>query len=322
MQKISNFTKLTINTQTIGLLAYPPSAHTTFNDFEGCEFNFNIWGFPSYVKQNWHTLSKFLALYHKSGQGLITYSSANTPVSPTSTKAVNGYDYLRFCIAINEDLMKQLTLIFIMSMILAACSPEEAQPSVEIIQGDLIYENNFDDPTSWETFGLIDTQFGITDGKYVAISAGGGYIPVSNGISHNNVIIEATAEQFAGSSETIYGIICRSHPTVTSLGYYFLINSSGSYGIRIGETNRIRVFVPWTEHPAINQEIATNTLRAVCVDDYFAFYINDQFVAEARHDWLTDGNMSLVVSSPSGVEIAVKFDDVRIWSASIVENAE
>lgn len=218
--------------------------------------------------------------------------------------------------------MNKALVIIILSVILAGCATDEAQPSVEIVLGDVIYENSFDDPTSWETFGLIDTQFGISNGEYTAISAGGGYIPVTNGVSHRNVVMEVTAEQFAGSDTTIYGIMCRTHPRLTSIGYYFLINSAGSYGIRIGETDRIRVFVPWTEHPAINRALDTNTIRAVCVDDYFALYINDQFIAEARHDWLEEGNMGLVISSPDGVEVAVKFDDVTIWDASIIESEE
>ena len=218
--------------------------------------------------------------------------------------------------------MKKILIMTILAVLLAGCGAEKAQPSVEIVLGDVIYENTFDDPNSWESFGFIDTQFGISNGEYTAISAGVGYISVSNGVAHRNVVIEATAEQFAGSDDTIYGIMCRSHPVQTSLGYYFLINSSGNYGIRIGEADRIRVLVPWTEHPIINDGLASNTLRAVCVDDYFAFYINDEFVAEARHDWLEEGNMSLVVSSPNGVEVATKYDNVTIWSASIVEDNE
>src|SRR5690606_34501295 len=134
---------------------------------------------------------------------------------------------------------------------------------------------------------------------YHAISSGGGYIPVTNNVTHRNVVIEVTAEQVGGTENSIYGVICRAQAANTAIGYYFLINSSGEYGIRIGESSQIRVFVPWTESKAIHTGLASNTLRVVCIDDYFAFYINDEFVAEARRDWLIEGSMGFVVNAPS-----------------------
>src|SRR5690606_2947733 len=119
---------------------------------------------------------------------------------------------------------------------------------------------------------------------------------------------------------SIYGIMCRAQAANPSIAYYFLLSGGGQFGIRIGESDRIRVFVPWSTHPAINSGMARNTLRAVCIDDYFALYINDRFVAEARQDWLTEGSMGLVVSASDEVGISAKFDDVTIWEASLAEN--
>jgi len=212
-------------------------------------------------------------------------------------------------------------LIALLLISLVACTQEE-QATVQYETGDLIYENTFDDPDSWETFGFMETQFGISNGVYTAISDGGGYIPVTNGETHSNVVIEVTAEQIGGSPGSIYGIICRSQAANPTIGYYFLINSSGEFGIRIGESDRIRVFVPWTEHKAINEGLATNTFRVVCIDDYFAFYINDTFVAESRHDWLVEGTMGFAVNAPGETDIVVTFDNVQIWEASLVESTE
>ncbi|MEO1164018.1 MAG: hypothetical protein AAFV98_09560 [Chloroflexota bacterium] len=211
-----------------------------------------------------------------------------------------------------------LSLVLILSSLLIACTGEQASVSYET--GDLIYENAFDDPTSWESFGYVQTQFGVVDGKYAAVSAGGGYIPVTNGETHSNAVLEATVTQVSSSENTAFGIICRSQPSNPIIGYYFLIASDGSYGIRIGESNRVRVLVPWTQHNAINTgQDSTNTIRAVCIDDYFAMYINGQFVAEERHNWLEQGVMSLVVSSPDSVQVAAEFDDVTIYEATLNE---
>ena len=221
---------------------------------------------------------------------------------------------------LKDTCMRKILFAIFLLIVLAACG-SDASPTVDYELGELIYENTFDDPNSWLTFGFVDTQFGITDGVYAAISAGGGYVSVTNYESHSNAVLEVTAEQFSSRNDTSYGIICRaqSQSNRDSIGYYFLISGSGQYGIRIGEAARIRVLVPWTDHPAINQGQAVNRIRAVCIDDYFALYINDRFVAEARHDWLEVGAMGLVVSSGEAVQIAVEFDDVRIWEAELIE---
>lgn len=212
-----------------------------------------------------------------------------------------------------------LSWALILSASLIGCTG--AQPSVTIETGEIIYENTFDDPDSWESFGFAQTQFGITEGVYTAISSGGGYIPVSNDHVHSDAVLEVTVTQVSTSTNTHYGIICRSQERRNSLGYYFLISTNGSYGIRIGEQGRVRVLVPWVEHNAINTgPDSTNTIRAVCVDNYFAMYINGRFVAEAQHDWLRSGNMSLVVSSPDGTEIAAEFDNVTIREAQLAES--
>jgi hypothetical protein len=202
---------------------------------------------------------------------------------------------------------------------LSACG---AVPSVKYELGEVIYTNTFDDPNTWESFGLIETQFGIGDGTYNAISPGGGYVTVSNSHLHRNVVIEVTAEQFSTDPNTSFGIECRSQVGNNSVGYYFMLSSSGQYAIRLGDGTRVRVMVEWTESNAIHKGEASNKIRAVCIDDYLALYVNDVFLAETRYDWLIEGNMGLVVNSPESTTIAVRFDNVTIWDASLVEATE
>lgn len=212
--------------------------------------------------------------------------------------------------------LSTLSSVLMLIGVLIGCTGEQASVSYEI--GDLIYENTFDDPNSWESFGFVETQFGVVDGKYGAVSTGGGYIPVSNGETHSNAVLEATVTQVSSSTNTAFGVICRTQTANPNVGYYFLISSDGSFGIRVGETNRVRVLVPWTTHDVINTgQDSTNTIRAVCIDDYIAMYINGQFVAEERYDWLEQGTMSLVVSSPENVQVAAEFDDVTIYEATL-----
>jgi hypothetical protein len=204
---------------------------------------------------------------------------------------------------------------------LSACG-SNAKPSANYELGDVIYTNQFNDPNSWESFGLLDTQFGIGDGTYNAISPGGGYVVVTNSHVHRNVVIEVTATQSSTEDDSSYGIECRAQVGNNSVGYYFMISSSGRYGIRLGDGGRVRLLVEWTESSVVNKGAATNKIKAVCVDDYLAMYVNDVFVAETRYDWLEEGNMGFVVNSPESTTIAVRFDDVTMWDAILVENPQ
>jgi hypothetical protein len=201
---------------------------------------------------------------------------------------------------------------------LSACGTTAA-PSVNYELGEVLYTNTFDDPGSWESFGFIETQFGIGEGTYNAISPGGGYVTVTNSHLHRNVVIEVTAEQFSTETNSSYGIECRAQVGNNSVGYYFMISGIGQYAIRLGDGGRVKVLVPWTESSVVNQGTASNKIRAVCIDDYLALYVNDVFMAETRYDWLIEGNTGLVVNSPESTTIAVRYDNLTIWDASLPE---
>lgn len=213
--------------------------------------------------------------------------------------------------------MPRITMILLCLLILVACNPK-AEPGVDYQLGELIYQDHFDANQGWENFGYLDNEFGISEGVYNAISSGGGYITVTNEPLHSNVVIEVSVEQRSKDNNNSYGVVCRVQAVNTNIGYYFLISGNGEYGIRIGETGRIRVLVPWTEHPAIKRGMNQNKLRVVCIDDYLALYINDEFITEARYDWLTEGQLGFTVNSVAGVAVAIQFDDLKIWDASLV----
>ena len=64
-------------------------------------------------------------------------------------------------------------------------------------------------------------------------------------------------------------------------GYYFLISGDGHYTIRWSNGRSLDDIIPVGYSDAIQRD-AGNRLRAVCIGDYLALWINDVFVAEAR----------------------------------------
>lgn len=197
----------------------------------------------------------------------------------------------------------------------AACSSAPAA-SVPIERGDMLLRNPFDDPLSWDAFGFGSLVLNISDGHYNVAAPGGGYIWALNNQLHSDVEIVATVENLGDNPQTIYGIMCRAHPLDNGIGYYFLISADGRYGMRIGEGNRIRVLVPFTASSAIRTGKAINTIRAVCVGDYLAMYVNDQFVTEERYDWLQEGYAGLAFNTDDGKSLQIAYDEITIYAAS------
>mgnify|MGYP000023229807 CR=1 FL=1 len=84
------------------------------------------------------------------------------------------------------------------------------------------------------------------------------------------------------------------------------------------EDGRARPFMPWTASDLINQEAdARNQITAVCVNDYYALYINGVLAGEARDSNFTNGlvGMSVIVFEEDS-EVFIAFDNLRVWSAS------
>lgn len=95
-------------------------------------------------------------------------------------------------------------------------------------------------------------------------------------------------------------------------GYLFLIQGSGSYAIMLSRNRALTPLVNWTPSAEINQGVARNQLRAVCVGDYLAFYINGTFVAEVRDSTYADGQVALLASAANRLGVRVDFDNLKV----------
>lgn len=95
-------------------------------------------------------------------------------------------------------------------------------------------------------------------------------------------------------------------------GYLFLIQGTGAYGIFRARGRDVTPLVNWTTSDRINVGPASNHLRAVCVGNYLALYINDTFVADATDDTYTSGQIGLLASAANRLGIRVDFDNLSI----------
>ncbi|MDQ7028084.1 MAG: hypothetical protein Q9P01_07355 [Anaerolineae bacterium] len=235
-------------------------------------------------------------------------------VSPRLTQ--NGKVRARLQVQ-HSHFVKQVVAVIFLSFLLAGCA---AKASMAVIESEVLLQENFEDAdtSSFPSYGLgEEIVFAVADGSYAAIVTGGGYVWTLNNQTHSDVVIEVTTTKVSPSPQDTYGIICRAHSSNNGMGYYFMIDGNGNFGIRKGDGERVYVLVPWTQSDAINTgQGDENTLRAVCVDDYLAFYINGEFVAESNDSQYIEGLTGVVVATTEE-RVAIFYDNLTIREASI-----
>jgi len=99
-------------------------------------------------------------------------------------------------------------------------------------------------------------------------------------------------------------------------GYLFLIQGSGSFAILRAKGRDITPLVDWTASDKIHVGPGQNHLRAICMGDYLALYVNDSFVGEATDSTYTQGQVGLVASAATRLGVKVNFDNLTISEAT------
>lgn len=204
--------------------------------------------------------------------------------------------------------------IFIFSIwLLAACGG----PSHEFETGDTLLSESFDTPDAWEAYFDDGIALEIVDGTYRMQTGDDGYIWGLNETVHDDVVIEVTATQLSAYENNAYGVMCRSDTSNNGDGYYFLISGDGYYTISKGEGDNVNQLVEWTSNSAINEGQASNTIRAVCIGNYLALYVNDTFMAEIEDGDFSSGYAGFAATAFDGGDIDISFDNLTISAASL-----
>ncbi|MCA9914765.1 MAG: hypothetical protein KC496_15535, partial [Anaerolineae bacterium] len=72
--------------------------------------------------------------------------------------------------------------------------------------------------------------------------------------------------------------------------------------------------VDWEQLDEISPE--RNQMTAVCVEDYFAFYLGDRLLFEVEDDQLNGEQIGLMtISFDNGGDVL--FDNLRVWEADL-----
>ncbi len=247
-----------------------------------------------------------------------------------------------------------LSLLLLVSTLTVACS---SGPQRELTLGEALLEQDFSAPNSFEEGAYSDATLRIEDGRYlIKVDSGDSEVWWGQwGAAHGNVAIDVDVEQLSEREETAWGVACRLRGQVgrqqepdpllralvtgdTALGnaaadmaveapaaaiangdgYLFLIQGGGSWGIFRARSRDLFPLRDWEASELIQRGPGgRNHLRAVCVDDYLALYINGQFVAGVEDKSFASGQVGLAASAFSRLGAEISFDNLVVREAGV-----
>lgn len=216
-------------------------------------------------------------------------------------------------------------LIAILALsLLAACSsiqeltaPKSA-PALGFRYHELIVEDQFESGDRWRQYEDNGLFLGVRAGFYRIDFSGRKYVWSQRDGDYPDVVIEADAAQASSYNHNAYGLACRLDPGNRGRGYFFLISGDGYASIRWSNGTSLDKIVSAAPSAWIRRGQNANRLRAVCVGDYLALWVNGEFVADARDSRASRGAVGLVgVMNYEGKRLTIDFGDLRIWRASL-----
>lgn len=218
-----------------------------------------------------------------------------------------------------------LPIIMCALALLAACSSVQGlsapKPKLGFRYLERLVDEGFDSGELWRQYQSSDDLFmGARAGAYRIDFSGRQYVWTRREGDYANVVIEAEAAQVSAYDHNAYGLACRLDPGEKGRGYFFLISGDGYASIRWSDGASLSPIVSATPSKWIRRSQSSNRIRAVCIDEYLALWVNGEFVADARDSRATHGAVGLAgVMNYAGRRLTIDFDDLKIWRAALDE---
>ncbi|MBN2549560.1 MAG: hypothetical protein JXB15_10410 [Anaerolineales bacterium] len=180
----------------------------------------------------------------------------------------------------------------------------------ESTPGRVVFADDFSDPKSgWNQVIAENGETSYADGVFrILVNAPNMDIWARPGLNLDDVHIEVDAIKVGGDRNNRFGVVCR----LQGVNFYtFMISSDGYFGI--GKVrNEIYELVGMSSlqlSEAIKLGSAVNHLRADCIGNRLAFYVNGTLLAEVQDDDLTSGDVGLIAGSYVTIGVDIRFDD-------------
>jgi len=216
-------------------------------------------------------------------------------------------------------------ILFLLLAQLAACTSlreslaPKRKPEIGFRYIELLVEDTFDTDDQWRQYdNRRDLFLGFRAGVFRLDFNGRKYVWTQRVGEFENVAFEAEAAQISDYNHNAYGLACRLDPANSGRGYFFLISGDGYASIRWSNGRSLEPIVSAAPSDSIRRGRASNRIRAVCIDNYLALWVNGDFVAEARDGRAAAGAVGLAgVMNYAGRRLTIDFDDVKVWRAAV-----
>ncbi len=195
-----------------------------------------------------------------------------------------------------------------------AAGPTNGEPE----QGDLLYEEDFEDPaTGWTISSDDDTSTGYAEGQYRIAIYRQDYMAWGNpepGLELANFTLEVDVRQVDGPLDNNFGLIFRLQEETKDF-YWFQISGDGYYSVDQSQADTWSSILPWRESDAVNQGVgATNHMRITCSGDQCSLYVNDTHLADIADNALGSGSIGLAAGAYDEPGVIVHFDNLKVYT--------
>lgn len=177
-------------------------------------------------------------------------------------------------------------------------------------QANILFEDDFSSSGSgWDRYEDSEGLTDYSDGTYkIALYTNEMFYWANPYQNFTDVIIEVEAGKVSGGNDMQYGIICR-HADIDNW-YALVISADGYAAVRKRvQGNELDYIAEWVQVPSINTGNATNNLRAECIGDRLALYVNGSLAIEATDSVISSGDAGLMAGTFEQSSTEVIFDN-------------
>lgn len=198
-------------------------------------------------------------------------------------------------------------------LLLAGCSDPQSVAE-RLPAGEVLFKDDFSDPNSgWDQISELTGETNYDGGSYrIWVNEPYTDLLANPDLAFSDVRIEIEATA-GGPDDNVFGVICRSN-LVGDQYYFFVISSDGYFGI--GKVNGQQQTLLNAEQlmpsEAIRQKKLTNILRAECIGNQLAFYVNNQLLADIKDSAYVQGDIGLTAGSFDEPGVDVHFDNLVV----------
>jgi hypothetical protein len=136
------------------------------------------------------------------------------------------------------------------------------------------------------------------------------------GLAFEDVRIEVRAHKAAGPDDNLFGLLCRYRGAGDFL--FFALSSDGFAGIGLYEGGGHRLLSDETLLPndAIVRGDGTNLLRAECIGERYAFYVNGVLLHAVELPGYQEGDVGLYAATYEQAGVVIDFDGFTVLRAA------